>query len=47
VTEDAAGRPALPQEYAAYREAIGRPGFTVEGAGPVVAQRFRLLADLR
>ena len=31
----------------AYREAIGRPTFTVDDATPVVAQRFRLVKDLR
>jgi uncharacterized protein YhfF len=38
------------EEYwhgAQYREAIGQPGFTVDDATLVVAQRFRLVEDLR
>lgn len=38
------------EEYwhsAQYRAAIGRPGFTVDDSTPVVAQRFRLVEDLR
>jgi uncharacterized protein YhfF len=30
-----------------YRAAIGRPGFTVDDATPVIAQRFTLVRDLR
>jgi uncharacterized protein YhfF len=32
---------------AQYREAIGQPEFTVDDATPVIAQRFRLVQDLR
>lgn len=38
------------EEYwhsAQYREAIGRPSFMVDDATPVIAQRFRLVEDLR
>jgi hypothetical protein len=32
---------------AQYREAIGKPGFSVENSTLVVAMRFRLIEDLR
>lgn len=32
---------------AQYREAVGRPGFTVDDATLVIAHRFRLVRDLR
>ncbi len=48
--EDAEGWRRGHEEFwhgAEYREAIGKPGFTVDDGTLVVAQRFRLVEDLR